>query len=445
MIGKGRLMEVLDRAISRSESDQTEISVLGQDSYITRYSQGYVHQNVGEHGFRVTVRAAVGKRIGVASTDSMDEESVLAAVSQAAAISRLAPITEDFNGFPGPEPLPAVADQVHRTTLECPPDLRAAYVQRIVDMARDKDISVAGSLVTETTEMAVANSLGTRAYFASTRAMLTCVATGPDSSGYAEETCTDLSKIDPTRVAETAISKCLLSKNPSSVVPGEYDVILEPTAVADMILYLALLGFTADRLQDGSSFLCGRMGEKIAGEDVTIWDDGLDPQGLMMPFDFEGVPKEKVVLIENGIAKGAVYDSLAAAKEGRKSTGHSVGPWEEIRCFPTNMFMAAGNSSVPEMISSTDRGILVTRFHYVNPVHPTKTIITGMTRDGTFLVEGGRVVRGLRNLRFTESILGALSRIEAISRDRAILGGLVSIVAPALKIRGFTFTGITEF
>ena len=445
MIGKDRMMEVLGRALSDSRCDQTEVSVVGQDSYLTRYSQGYVHQNVGEHGFRVTVRAAAGKRIGVASTDRMDDESVRAAVREAIEVSRLSPIKEDFTGFPGPEPAPAVADQVSRATHECPPDLRAAYVQRVIDMAKDRNVSVAGSLTTETMELAVVNSLGTRAYFAQTRAMLTCVATGPDSSGYAEEMSTDLSRLDPTRVAQTAIAKCLMSKDPSPVPPGEYDVILEPPAVSDMMIYLALLGFSADKVQDGSSFMSGRIGERITGEDITIWDDGLDPEGLVMPFDFEGVPKQKVVLIENGVAKGAVYDSLSAGKEGRKSTGHSVGPWEQVRCFPTNMFMAGGKSSIQEMIASTDRGILVTRFHYVNPIHPAKTIITGMTRDGTFLIEGGKIVRGLRNLRFTESILGALSRVEAISKDRTLMGGLVSIIAPAVKIRGFTFTGATEF
>jgi predicted Zn-dependent protease len=438
-------MKLLEAGLASSRAEQTEIVVMRQDSRLTRYSENYIHQNVDERGYQVTVRAITGKKIGTASTNQMDLGSVVAATRQAHELSGLALQSPDFRSLPGPEPIADAPVTVSRATQDCPADLRAAYVRRVVDMAEDKGVRVAGSMSTETLELAVANSLGVRAHFADTRATLTCVAMSADSSGYGEETSTDVARIDPTRVAERAISKCLRSRDPVAIPPGEYDVILEPGAVSQMILYLAFLGFSAEAYQEGRSFMSGRLGQKITGDNITIWDDGLDPAGFRLPFDFEGVPKQKLMLVENGVARGVAYNSLTAGKEGKKSTGHSVSQMGYTGCMPVNMLMAGGSSSVPEMIASTGKGILVTRFHYVNPVHPVKTIITGMTRDGTFLIEAGKIVRGIKNMRFTESVLGAFSRVEAISRDRALEGGFLSIVTPAIKVKGFTFTGATEF
>lgn len=190
--------------------------------------------------------------------------------------------------------------------------------------------------------------------------------------------------------------------------------------------------------------MSGKLGEKVTGDNITIWDDGLDPSGCPMPFDFEGIPKKKVMLIENGVARGVVYDSLTAAKEGTEPTGHSLGEMAFIPSLPINLFMAGGNVSVEDMIASTKKGILVTRFHYVNVVHPVKSLITGMTRDGTFLIEDGKIVRGVKNLRFTESVLGAFSRVDALSSQK-VMTGLLTVVCPAIRVRGFTFTGATEF
>jgi predicted Zn-dependent protease len=440
-----KIMGLLEAGLASSPAEQTEIVVMGQDCRLTRYSENYIHQNVGERGYQVTVRAITGKRIGSASTNQLDVESVVGAVREAHDMSSLAPEKPDFKSLPHPEPIAQPPAGTSRATADCAADLRAAYVQRVVNMAADKGLRAVGSMSTEATELAVANSLGVRAHFADTRATLTCIAMSKDSSGYGEETAVDVARIDPTRVAEKAISKCLLSRDPIAVPTGEYDVILEPGAVSQMILYLAFLGFSAESYQEGRSFMSGRLGQKITGDNITIWDDGLDPAGFPLPFDFEGVPKQKIMLIENGVASGVAYDSLTAGREGRKSTGHSVSQTGYVACLPVNMLMAPGSSSVPEMIASTKKGILVTRFHYVNPVEPMKTIITGMTRDGTFLVEDGRIVHGLKNMRFTESVLGAFSRVEAISRDRSLEGGLLSIVMPAIKVKGFTFTGSTEF
>jgi len=216
-----------------------------------------------------------------------------------------------------------------------------------------------------------------------------------------------------------------------------------------MLFYLGWLGLGALSVQEGRSFMSGRFGEKITGENITIWDDGHDPRGLALPFDFEGVPKRRVMLIENGVAKGVVYDSFTAGREkGQASTGHSQPAPNTMGPIPVNLFMAPGQATKEEMLASTERGIWVTRFHYTNPVHPVKTVLTGMTRDGTFLIEDGHITRPLKNLRFTQSILDAFGQADMLGSELALVKsgwGNLAVCAPAAKIRGFEFTGTTEF
>jgi predicted Zn-dependent protease len=216
-----------------------------------------------------------------------------------------------------------------------------------------------------------------------------------------------------------------------------------------MMFYLGYLGLGAQSMQENRSFMSGRIGQKITGNNITIWDDGFDPRGVMFPFDYEGVPKQKVMLIEEGIARGVVYDTASAQREvGQVSTGHGLPAPNTMGPIPTSLFMKPGVATHEEMIASTKKGIWVTRFHYVNPVHPVKAILTGMTRDGTFLIEDGKITRPLKNLRFTQSILEAFSHAEMLGRDLKMIKmgfGSFATCAPAAKINGFTFTGATEF
>ncbi|MCK5584833.1 TldD/PmbA family protein, partial [Candidatus Bipolaricaulota bacterium] len=228
-----------------------------------------------------------------------------------------------------------------------------------------------------------------------------------------------------------------------------YTVILEEDAVATMMFFLGILGMGALSMQESRSFMSGRIGEKVTGDNITIWDDGFDPRGVVLPFDYEGVPKQKVMLIEDGVARGVVYDSATAHLEpGKVSTGHGLPAPNTMGPIPINLLMKPGSATKEEMIASTEKGIWVTRFHYVNPVHPVKAILTGMTRDGTFLIENGKITRPLKNLRFTQSILEAFANAEMLSQDLKMIKmgfGNFGTCAPAAKINGFTFTGATEF
>ena len=228
-----------------------------------------------------------------------------------------------------------------------------------------------------------------------------------------------------------------------TVPAGDYPVVLEEYAVVDITDQLGYLGFNALSVLEGRSF--AEPGRRIGSELVTIVDDGSDRHGLPMGFDYEGVPKQRVTMLEAGVCRDVVYDSQTAARSGHASTGHGLPAPNPYGPFPLNAVMSAGRLSREELIGGLDRGLLVTRFHYTNVVHPKLAIITGMTRDGTFLVEGGKIVGPVRNLRYTQSYLDALAGVSAVSSTRkTVRGFLGAAVVPALRIDVWTFTGVTE-
>jgi predicted Zn-dependent protease len=349
-----------------------------------------------------------------------------------------------------PEPLPTQELSAYsESTAQCSAEARAKGVGAILALARTNKLVASGAFSTGTEEVHIANSLGVSAYHCGTMADAMTVIMSENSSGYAADMAQDVTSLNLAEIGRTAVDKALRSKNPTSIDAGSYTVILEEDAVATMMFYLGYLGFSALAVQEGRSFMTGHVGEKVTGDNITIWDDGFDPRGVVLPFDFEGVPKQKVMLIENGVARNAVYDSATAAREpGKVSTGHGLPAPNTMGPLPINLFLKPGRATTEEMIASTKRGIWVTRFHYVNPVHPVKAILTGMTRDGTFLIEDGKITRPLKNLRFTQSILGAFANAEMLGKELKTVKmgfGNFASCAPAAKINEFTFTGTTEF
>jgi len=317
-------------------------------------------------------------------------------------------------------------------------------VKSVCDAAVAAGLEASGLLSARASELAVANSQALWAYHPHTAASFKTVVMSANSSGYAERSAIDIGQVDVEGAGQEAIQKALRSRDPVSLEAGEYPVVLEPYAVGTMLDYLAFMGLGAMALQDGRSFM--RIGEQMAGENVSLWDDGLDPGGRPMPFDFEGVPKQRVDLIERGVARGVVYDSYTAAREGRASTGHGLPAPNRQGPLPLHLFMARGTADQSDLLRGIRRGLWVTRFHYVNPVHPTKTIITGMTRDGTFLIEDGQITRPVQNMRFTQSVLDALSCVEAIGREWSVVQeDLGATCVPALRIARFRFSSATSF
>jgi PmbA protein len=297
----------------------------------------------------------------------------------------------------------------------------------------------------------VVNSLGVEAYQKYSDLFFHLIAEDGRGTGYASFVSRDPDRFDIDSLAQKAVLKASKG-DPVEVEAGEYEVVLEPDAVSELLSFLGYLGFNAMAVQEERSFFCNQFGKKMVDDKVTIYDDGLDPQGLQVPFDFEGHPKQKVTFFEKGIAKGVTYDSFTAGREGKESTGHGLIAPNTEGPVPINLLMKGGDSSLDEMIRSVRKGIYVTRFHYTNVVEPMKAVITGMTRDGTFLIEEGEIKQPLKNLRFTESILSALSRVSAISTDRKVSSEgtvysrrfVTGTVAPAIKVDGFNFSGVSS-
>ncbi|MBM3275324.1 MAG: TldD/PmbA family protein, partial [Candidatus Sericytochromatia bacterium] len=279
-----------------------------------------------------------------------------------------------------------------------------------------------------------------------TRAALLSVVMGDDSSGYASRLDMDADAIDGEAAGHEAIATAVRGRGPVGVEPGPWTVVLEEYAVADMLAYLAFIGLGAMSYQQGASFASGRLGELVCAQAVSIWDDGLDAHGVVSPFDYEGVPRRNVSLIDRGVARNVVYDSFTASRQARESTGHALPAPNPFGPFPCNMFMAGGDATREGLLKGIDRGLWVTRFHYVNVMDPKAAVITGMTRNGTFLIEDGQLARPVKNLRFTEEILGALSRVTSVSRDTRLLPAWFGAIrCPAIRIDGFTFSGKTAF
>jgi predicted Zn-dependent protease len=444
LLGERELQRMAREVLSATAADQAEVAISSGSSALTRFANNYIHQNVQETSVNVRVRAVLGKKIGVASIDSSSPEGLRSVAQRAVELARLQQDNDDFVSLPGPAPITPVDAHLDRTA-NCSPERRAEVVRALCEASSAAGLVAAGAFRTGESELAVANSLGVWAYHADAAADINTVIMGETSSGHAERWTLDVDEIDGAAIAAEAIDKCRRSANPHHLEPGAYDVILEEYAVTDILDYFAYLAFGAQAFLEQRSFMTGRLGEKIMGDNVSIWDDGLSREGLPAPFDFEGVPRRRVDFIERGVARDVVWDSYTGGMARHASTGHALPAGETFGPFPANLFLATGDATKEDMLRSTKRGIWVSRFWYTRPVHPLTVVLTGMTRDGTFLIEDGRIVAPVQNLRFTQSYLEAMNQVEAIGRESRLLssfGGACRV--PALKIREWNFTGASD-
>jgi predicted Zn-dependent protease len=433
----------LAQALRQGVTD-AEALVMAEDSALTRFANSEIHQNVAETNLVVNLRVVVGRQVGVASSGRTDVEGLRRLAENAAAICRVVDELDDWGGLPGPTEVRDLPAAYSAATAAASPEFRAEAARAVIAAADAAGVTAYGSFATGLESTAVANSKGVRVAGTRTTSHLITVSMGPDGgTGYAESAAVDAETIDAAALGREASGKARATADPVSVEPGDYPVVLEEYAVVDLLDMLGYLGFSALAVQEDRSFF--EPGKRIGSELVTIADDGRDPAGLPIWFDYEGVAKQRVELIQGGICRGLVYDAQTAARAGVSSTGHGLPAPNPHGPFPLNMVMAAGTSTREELIGGLDRGLLVTRFHYTNPVHPKLAIVTGMTRDGTFLVEGGRIVGPVRNLRFTQSYLDAMAGTVAVARERKTLKGFLgAVVVPAVRIDGWTFTGVTE-
>ena len=449
MIGKKAYLRLLKKVIHESPADQTEAILLTEDSSLTRFAQSNIHQHVAERNGTAILRVVSDKRIAVVTTNILKPSSLKNSLDKAISLAQVQQPNEEFKSLPEPRPI-AEVDTFSEKIDRLPPGKKVKMIRNLFSIAKGKGFKASGAFSHGKVELAVVNSLGVEAYQLYSDLFFHLILGNGKSSGYASFVSRDPDRLNVETLAEEAMRRTS-GGEPIQIEPGEYEVILEPYAVSELLSFMGYLGFHALALQEGRSFLCDVMGKKLVDEKVTLYDDGFDAKGLQVPFDFEGLPKKKVIFFEEGVAKGVTYDSFTAGREGRDSTGHALIPPNTEGPIPINLFMKEGNSSLEEMVKSVRKGIYVTRFHYTNVVEPMKAVLTGMTRDGTFWIEGGELKNPIKNLRFTESVLGALSRVSHVSRERKLCSEgtvysrrfVTGTVAPAIKVDGFNFTGVS--
>jgi predicted Zn-dependent protease len=435
---RSNLKRFMDTLLERSSAEQTEVMVTEWDSALTRFANNGIHQNVAERNAQVRVRVVKDGRTGVASVNQMSEQSAEDVLRRAINIAQLQPKGEVVP-MPGPAPSREV-EAWSDATANATPEERADFVQAICRRADKSGLKAFGAYSTSAAQFAIANSLGVYHHHRGTQGTVNSVVMGEAGSGYADRGAIDVGELDKDELAEEVIDKAQRNQNAQPVEPGVYEVVLEEYAVAEMLEFMSFMGFSALAAQEERSFM--RLGERITGDAVTIWDDGLDPSGLPGPFDFEGVAKQRVNLITKGVASGLVYDMQTAQHAKRQSTGHGLPAPNTEGPFAVNLFMQPGNVPKAELASEIKRGIWVTRFWYVRVVHPKASIITGMTREGTFLIENGKIVRPVKDLRFTQSILDALNGTLALSHSTKLqIGEFIGANrVPAIRLKAFTFT-----
>jgi predicted Zn-dependent protease len=449
MIGKEKSIPFLKRIIQESPADQTEALLLTEDSSLTRFAKSAVHQHVAEKNRTLILRVVKDKRIAVLTTNQLNRSSLRDLLRNAISITEVQHPNEDFVSLPTPQSIPEI-NTFHENIKSLTPNRKVKVINDLFKMVRGKNLQASGSFSNGEVEVAVVNSLGVEAYQRYSDLVFHLIVENDGGSGYAGFVSRDPDQLDIVSLAREAIQKASRGV-PAQIEPGEYEVILEPYAVSELLSFLGYLGFHALAVQEGRSFFCNEFGKKLVDSRVTIYDDGLDAEGLQIPFDFEGVPKRRAIFFEEGVVKEVTYDSFTGGREGKDSTGHGLIAPNTEGPVPINLFMKGGESSLEEMVRSVRKGIYVTRFHYTNVVEPMKTVLTGMTRDGTFLIEEGEIKMPIKNLRFTESVLRALSRVSAISKDRRICSEgtvysrrfITGVVAPAIKVDGFNFSGVS--
>jgi predicted Zn-dependent protease len=414
------------------------------DEQLLRFTAEHPVQNLVRGEACVSVRVLVDGRQGKASTGVLTEEAVRRTAERARAVARLMPRpAEELPPLPGPQQWtlrgagPEPSD----------PAATAASVGAITEACRGAQCAAAGILSGVTTLRLVRNSAGLDVCDTDRHAEVSVSAFREDGAGWASQIAGSRAGLDAGAIAARAVDKTLASRKPRPVPPGRYTVILEPAAVSSLLLFTARHGFGAQQVLEGSSFLSGRLGEPVLGSNVTLEDDCQHPITVGPVFDGEGLPRTRVTLVQGGVAKAVVHDRLTARRAGCASTGHALPQPSTHGPAPGNLVLAPGTGGTEDLMRDVKRGILVTQFHYTNMVEPTALTLTGMTRNGTFLVENGEIVGAVKNMRFTQSLVEAFNRVSALGGDATLASALFGgyVVVPSVRVEGFGFSSGTGF
>jgi predicted Zn-dependent protease len=438
------LQHVAERIFKLSEADETEVTLDAVSDATTRFANNTIHQNLAEQSLAISVRTVFDGRTARATTNQADEESLRRVVAAASEMARQQPKNPELLPMPRAQKYPAVSRYFEETAAGTP-EARAKMVQRVLAPIIKQGQTAAGIYSTGAFATVLANSRGLLATHRQSRAEFSITVMDKDSSGWAKANAPDARAINPVDLSESAAWRALSTRSPRELPPARYTVILEPAAVLDLLGFL-FYDFAATAVQDQRSCLNERMGKQVFGKNITLWDDVTHPLQTGAPFDGEGLPRKKVLLIDSGVPRNLVYSRAAAKRAKVKATGHGLALPNDWGEAPVNLVWSGGTESLQDMIASTDFGILVTRLWYIREVDPYEKIMTGMTRDGTFWIDRGRLAGGIRNFRFNQSLVEMLGNVEALGPAvRAAGEESFEMVVPAMKVRNFHFTEVTKF
>jgi predicted Zn-dependent protease len=435
---------LIDRALAFRKADELLCSLTGGERGNVRFARNTATTAGASSGYTLAVTANIGKRSGTTTTSSFDDAALERTVRAAEEIARLSP--------ENPEAMPVLDPQQFATTkaffddvATATPDWRAGVVNTALELSKPRDVISAGFVETSANLQAVGTSKSLFGYGSYTAADYNLTARTPDGtgSGWASRSFNELSKIDAKRISEAAIEKAVRSKAPSAIEPDKYTVVLEPAAMADLLVFMMFSG-DARQADEGRSFFSkkgggNRIGESILNERVKIYSDPAAPLAPGVAFDNEGLPVTRIEWVEEGVLKNLFYSRFWAQKQQKAPTAQ-----------PANIVMDGGTSTLDDLVKGTERGILVTRFWYIRPLDPQTILLTGLTRDGLFLIEKGQVTRPIKNMRWNESPIVAFNNIEAMTpAERVVSGegigsGGLSVVCPAARVREFTFSSASD-
>ena len=459
MLTQSQAADVFQKIRKLSTADEVEVLFFGSQSALTRFANNVIHQNVAERNVVISVRSAFGQRTARATTNRIDEESLKRVVEASERLARVQHPDPDLLPMPSDArlkqaPLPS---RYFEQTASLTPELRAEGVKKIVAIAEKHNLVTAGILSSAESVDGIFNSRGLADWHTQTSSEISITMLAGDSSGWQKANSPNVAHLDPVTLAEISARKALESAHPQEVPPGKYTVILEPAAVLDMAGFM-FWDFGGLAVLDQRSFLINRVGTKLFGDNISIWDDVAHPLQSGCPFDGEGLRRQRVPLVENGVVKQLVYARSTAEKMKKSEYKNAVGPVfptghgfplpNEIGEAPMNIVFTPPRSpkTIDQMVSTTERGILVTRLWYIREVDPYEKILTGMTRDGTFYVKDGKLGHGLLNFRFNESLIHMFSNVEEMGAPvRASGEESFDMVVPAMKVRDFNFTEVTKF
>ena len=441
LLSQEETKRICDRVMSFTKADECIVSLGGNRTGNIRYARNNVSTAGLVENTQLSVQVAFGKKQGTVTLNEFDDKSLQKAVRTAEDLARLAPENPEF--------MPAVGKQVYKgsdtfskKTAAIDPDFRAQTAAYSIEASRKNKLVAAGFFTDSTSFQAIANSNGVFGYQEETGVDFTCTVRTEDGrgSGWVKRSATDVSRFDAREASDVAIEKALRSVDAKALEPGRYTVILEPAATSDLIGFM-LSGFDARQADEGRSFLSKkgggtRLGEKLFDEQVNIWSDPWDKDVAVLPWDGNNMlPRERMNMIKDGRVASLDYSLFWAKKQGVRAIG-----------APGNMIMGGTSKSTQELIANTKKGVLVTRTWYIRLVDPQSVLLTGLTRDGTFYIENGKIKHPIKNFRFNESPVTMLNNIEEIGKPVVIAGDEVqySLLIPPMKVRDFNFTSLSD-